>query len=176
LPFTPTSPLAGASTSPPPFRNSKALGSAFLVADAAHTRSDVYVTLAVSAALVLSRAGVRHADAVVALLVLLVIARVAWRILQANLGVLVDRAMVDAGEVRTAAMTVDGVIGVHRIRSRGQEGAVHLDLHLLVDGTLALRQAHEISHRVEDKLRSTFAGLIDVTIHVEPEDEPEESL
>jgi cation diffusion facilitator family transporter len=152
------------------------LGSAFLVADAAHTKSDVYVTIAVIVSLGLSRARIDYADSLVALFVLAVIAMVAWRILQSNLGILVDRAVIDATAVRQAATAIEGVTGVHRVRSRGPEGAVHLDLHLQVDGALSLRQAHGISHRVEDALRRKFPGVIDVTIHVEPEEEPEESL
>jgi cation diffusion facilitator family transporter len=157
-------------------RRGKQLGSAFLVADAAHTASDVLVTIGVIAALALTRAGVGRADAVAALLVMAVIARVAWKILAANLGVLVDRAMIPADAVREVALSIPGVAGCHRVRTRGLEGAVHLDLHLLVDGRLRVREAHGLSHRVEDAVRRRFAEIVDVTIHVEPEDEEDEGL
>ena len=157
-------------------RRGKELGSPFLVADAAHTASDVVVTTGVIAALVLSRAGVARADAVAALLVMAVIARVAWKILAANVGVLVDRAMIPADAVRAVALGVPGVEGCHRIRTRGLEGAVQIDLHLLVDGAQPVREAHGLSHRVEDALRKKFPEIVDVTIHVEPEDEEDEGL
>jgi cation diffusion facilitator family transporter len=157
-------------------RRGKQLGSAFLVADAAHTASDVLVTIGVIAALALTRTGVGRADAVAALLVMAVIARVAWKILAANLGVLVDRAMIPADAVRDVALSIPGVAGCHRVRTRGLEGAVHLDLHLLVDGRLRVREAHGLSHRVEDALRRRFAEIVDVTIHVEPDDEEDEGL
>jgi cation diffusion facilitator family transporter len=157
-------------------RRGRELGSAFLVADAAHTKSDIYVTIAVIGSLVATRLRVRSADPLVALGVLAVIAWVAWRILSANLGILVDRAILDARRVREAASAVTGVTGAHRVRSRGIEGAVHLDLHLQLDGELTLREAHAISHAVEDRLRQTFSGLVDVTIHTEPAEEPEEGL
>ena len=157
-------------------RRGRELGSPFLLADAAHTASDVLVTIAVLFSLAASRLGLSWADPVGALAVLVVIARVAWRILASNLGVLVDRAVVSADEVRQAALQVEGVAGIHRVRSRGLEGAIHLDLHLQVDGGLLLRDAHEISHKVEQRLRERFPGVVDVTIHVEPEDEPEEGL
>jgi cation diffusion facilitator family transporter len=154
----------------------RALGSPFLVADAAHTSSDVLVTVAVLIALAGTRLGAPWADPVGALLVLVMVARVAWRILDANLGILLDRAVVNPAEVREIALAVPGVASVHRIRSRGVEGAVLLDLHLLVDGELTLRAAHEICHSVEEALRTKVAGIVDVTIHVEPHDEPEEGL
>jgi cation diffusion facilitator family transporter len=157
-------------------RAGRRLQSPFLLADAAHTASDVAVTGAVLGALAAAHYGLAWADPLGALVVLVVIARVAWRILSSNLGVLLDRAVVDADLVRAAAASIAGVVGCHRVRSRGLEGAIHLDLHLQVDGDLPLREAHEISHRVEEKLRAEFPGVVDVTIHVEPEDEPEEGL
>jgi divalent metal cation (Fe/Co/Zn/Cd) transporter len=108
--------------------------------------------------------------------VLLVIAWVSWRILAANLGVLVDRVKVDAVRVKALAAAIEGVLGVHRVRSRGVDGAVHLDLHLQVEGGMTVRDAHAISHKVEDALKQGFPGVIDVTIHIEPDEEPEEGL
>jgi cation diffusion facilitator family transporter len=157
-------------------RRGKQLGSAFLIADAAHTASDVFVTIGVIVALALSKMGVARADAVAALVVMVVIARVAWNILYANIGVLVDRAMIPWERVRDTAMSVQGVEGCHRVRSRGIEGAVQLDLHLLVDGDLPLRDAHGISHAVENKLRAAFPEVVDVTIHIEPADDEDEGL
>jgi cation diffusion facilitator family transporter len=157
-------------------RRGRQLGSAFLQADAAHTASDIAVTVAVLVSLAVSHRGAAWADPVCALVVLVVIARVAWRILSSNLAVLLDRAVVNADHVREAVLAVSGVTGCHRIRSRGLEGATHVDLHLQVDGDLPLRDAHEISHRVEEKIRTDFPGVVDVTIHIEPEDEPEEGL
>jgi cation diffusion facilitator family transporter len=154
----------------------KQLNSAFLTADAAHTGSDVWVTIGVMAGLGATILGFHRADAIVALVVLLVIARAAWSILAENVSVLVDRVVIDARRIREVAKAVAGVAGVHRIRSRGLTGAVHLDFHLQVDGALPLRRAHEISHAVETAVRGSFPDVVDVTIHVEPEDEPEEEL
>jgi cation diffusion facilitator family transporter len=157
-------------------RRGRELGSAFLTADAAHTASDVVVSTAVIGSLVASRFGVRWADAVGALLVLAVVVRVAWRILSSNVAVLLDQAAIDPDAVRKVVMGVPGVASCHRIRSRGVHGAVMLDLHLLVDGDQTLRRAHAISHSVEDRLRESFGDLSDVTIHIEPSEEPEEGL
>ena len=157
-------------------RRGRQLRSPFLLADAGHTASDVAVTIAVVLSLVATRSGVTWADPVAALVVLVVIAHVAWRILSSNVGILLDRAVIDAAKVSAVVAGIKGVAGCHRVRSRGVEGAVHLDLHLLVDGDLPLKSAHEISHGVEEKLRAAFPGVVDVTIHIEPEGEPEEEL
>lgn len=157
-------------------RRGRALKSPFLIADAAHTGSDVLVTLTVLVALAGTRLGAAWADPVGALAVLAVVARVAWRILSANLGILLDRAVIDPAAVQRIVLAVPGVASCHRVRSRGVEGAMLLDLHLLVDGDLTLRAAHDISHAVEDALRAGLPGIADVTIHIEPEGEPEEGL
>lgn len=157
-------------------RRGRQLHSAFLVADAAHTASDVFVTIGVIASLVASSVGVARADAVAALVVMLVIVRVAWRILSSNVGILLDRAMISSERVRNAALEVSGVVGVHRVRSRGIEGAVQVDLHVQVNGGIVLRDAHVISHAVEDQVRQAFPEVVDVTIHIEPDDEEEEGL
>lgn len=150
-------------------KRGKELGSGFLVADAAHTASDVMVTIGVIISLVLTRYGLRWADPVTSLLVTAVIGRVGWNIVVPNVQVLIDRAAVDEEEVRKLAMEIPGVLGVHRIRSRGPVAAVQLDLHLVVDAEVSLRRAHEISHLVEAKLKASLSSVIDVTIHVEPE-------
>jgi cation diffusion facilitator family transporter len=157
-------------------RRGRALQSRFLLADAAHTASDVAVTISVIIALVAVYLGVPWADPVAALGVVLVIGRVAWRILATNVDVLLDHAVVDATEVRRIASAVEGVAGCHRVRSRGVTEAFQIDLHLLIDGDPPLSEAHAISHRVEARLKESFAGLHDVTIHIEPEGDEEEDL
>jgi cation diffusion facilitator family transporter len=157
-------------------RRGRALKSPFLIADAAHTASDVAVTISVLIALVAVYLGAPWADPVAALGVVIVIGRVAWRILATNVDVLLDHAVVDADEIRRIAHAVEGVAGCHRVRSRGVTEAFQIDLHLLVEGDPPLSEAHAISHRVEARLKDTFPGLDDVTIHIEPEGDEEEDL
>ena len=149
-------------------RQGRALDSAFLVADAAHTSSDVLVTVGVLVSLVLAGMGYAWADPVAALVVMVVIARVAWRVLWGNLSVLIDRAVFSEEAVTRVATEVDGALGCHSVRSRGPAGAVHLDLHLELDGSTSLDEAHRVAHSVEDRLRRALPGLVDVTIHTEP--------
>lgn len=157
-------------------RRARDLDSAYLAADAAHTASDLVVTAGVAVSFTASYLGIGWADPVGALLIVGFIARIAWRILSANLTVLVDRVVIDPDQVRAVARGVEGVEDCHRVRSRGTEGAAQVDLHLLIDGEVSLREAHEIAHRVEEELRRTIPAVIDVTIHMEPADDPEEGL
>lgn len=154
----------------------KQLQSAYLAADADHTATDVVVTAAVLASYTAAHYGYAWADPVGALLVLGIIGWVAIRILVANLSILVDAAAIDPNEIIRVSRDVPGVIDCHRVRSRGPEGAIHVDMHLLMKGDMALRDAHDITHQVEDALRSAFPAIVDVTIHTEPEESEAEAL
>ncbi|NJL29097.1 MAG: cation transporter [Thermoanaerobaculia bacterium] len=148
-------------------RRGDALASEILRADAAHTRSDVYVSLGVIASLVAVELGYPQVDLVAALVITAVIAHVAFQILRQSAGVLVDPAVVPAEKVREVALAVPGVLGVHKVRTRGQPQTGHADLHVQVRPDLRLDQAHVIGHLVSDRLREVF-GFRDVVTHVEP--------
>ncbi len=146
----------------------KKLKSALLLADASHTMSDVYVTLAVIASLLLGWWGVGRADGVVALLVLGFVAYTGWQIIRQAVGILADSARVDPVKVRELLATVPGVQSARAIRSRGLEGNVHVDLVIHVDPTLELRAAHQVADAVEAKISDAFPEVVEVLVHVEP--------
>jgi cation diffusion facilitator family transporter len=157
-------------------RRARDLDSSYLAADAAHTASDLVVTAGVAVSFTASFFGVGWADPVGALLIIVFVGRIAWRILSANLTVLVDKVVVDPERVREVARSIEGVEDCHRVRSRGTEGAAQVDLHLLLDGEVSLRDAHATAHRVEAELRRLMPAIVDVTIHMEPSDDPDEGL
>jgi cation diffusion facilitator family transporter len=149
-------------------RKARELGSALLRADARHTQSDIYASLAVVASFVAVRAGITWADGAAALVVVALVSHVAWDVFHENVPILIDRAMLDAEAVTAVARAVPGVTDVHRVRSRGLRHAVELDLHLQVSGDLPVREAHAIGREVEAQLRVKFPEVSDVIIHVEP--------
>ena len=154
----------------------KRLGSEYLAADAAHTASDVLVTCLVIASVVSASAGVRWADPVGALLVTAVIGRVAWLVIARSLAPLADAVVLNADDIATVCKSVAGVSDCHRVRSRGTAQFVHVDLHVLLDGELSLRAAHDIAGDVEAELKRTYPEIVDVTIHMEPDDDGHEPL
>lgn len=148
-------------------RQGVALGSDLLEADAAHTRSDVYVSLGVIASLAASRLGFPQADALAALVITGFIARAAFQIVQRAAVPLVDTAAVPAAAVREVALSVAGVVGTHKVRSRRGAGRSHADLHVQVEPDLPIDRAHVIGHLVADRLAEEL-GLEDVIVHIEP--------
>lgn len=149
-------------------RRGKALGSELLLADAAHMRADVFVTLAVLVGLLLTRFGWRTGDAWTTLLVAVLIIRTGVHILRETVPVLVDEAAVEAAEIREMAEAMDGVDAAYDVRSRGRrEGARFAELTIAVRTGLDIEEAHEIADLVEDEVRRRL-GARRVVVHVEP--------
>lgn len=143
------------------------LKSNLLLADADHTKSDMFVSVSVLVSLVAVKLGWLWMDVVVALIIVGVIARTGWRIIKRASDTLADCAVIDPTDVECVAASVDGVKSCHKIRSRGTDKAAYLDLHIQVDGQMTLEQAHLLGHITEDRLKAEL-GVVDVLVHVEP--------
>lgn len=148
------------------------LGSSILMADALHTRTDVFVTLSVLASLAAAHLGIPWLDPLVAVGVVGVIGAAGWRILRSTARVLTDSAAVDPREVERVALSVPGVRSVHQVRSRGTPDATYVDLHLQVDPAMSTAQAHAIATEVEERLKGELPGVVDAVVHIEPVHRP----
>jgi cation diffusion facilitator family transporter len=149
-------------------REGRRLGSDFLIADSAHTRSDLYVSLGVVASFAADRAGLAWADGVVAAGIGAVIAVQAVRILVGAFHVLTDRMALDPEGVMPLVLGIEGVRDVRDVRTRGSRDAVYLDLVAHLDGGMSLRAAHAVADRIEETLKSAHPQIVDVVVHVEP--------
>jgi cation diffusion facilitator family transporter len=154
-------------------KKGKQLGSDFLTADAMHTKSDIFVSLAVIVSLVLTRAGYPRADTIVGIIITFFIARIGYKILRDASSVLVDAIRLDTSTIESVVNGIDGVKGCHDIRTRGSASSVYLDLHVLVDRTLSVEKAHGIADSIEERIKKEFPAVVDIVVHVEPEP-PEE--
>ena len=149
-------------------RKARELHSALLRADARHTQSDLYASLAVVASFVATRAGIGWADSVATLLLVVLIGHAAWEVFHDNVPVLIDVAMVDPAGVAALAGSVAGRGSVHRVRSRGVRSAVELDLHLEVAPDMTVVEAHALARQIEGEVKVKFPEVSDVIIHIEP--------
>jgi cation diffusion facilitator family transporter len=146
----------------------KKLRSTLLLADANHTLSDVFVTLAVLLSLALVWLGYPRADGFIALLVMVFVAWVAYGIVRQAVGILSDSARLDVEKVSLLTRGVPGVRSCRDVRSRGMEDSVYVDLKIEVDPNLTTAQAHEVADQVEQQLHTAFPQVVDVVVHVEP--------
>jgi cation diffusion facilitator family transporter len=154
-------------------RKGRELRSPLLAADAHHTESDIYASGAVLLSFVGTRLGLWWADGACGLVVVAMVGWVAWLVFRENVPMLLDAAVLDPANVRAVACSVDGVRGVHRVRSRGTRWAVELDLHMQVASEMKVADAHAVAERVEAELRAKLPELRDVVVHIEPADPQE---
>lgn len=144
------------------------LQSPFLASDAAHTSSDVLVTLGVIVTVGLVHAGLPVVDSVMALFIAAFIAWTGVQVLRQNLRYLADAAALEPDAVRAVIMQVPGIAGAHKIRTRGAPGDIHVDLHIQVARHLDVVAAHRVTHWVIDAIKGQLPGVTDVVVHTEP--------
>lgn len=149
-------------------REGRRLGSGYLLADAAHTRSDVYVSLGVVASFAGARAGLPWVDGAVATAIAAFIAFLAVQILVSSFNVLTDRAVIPPEGLEPVVLGVPGVHACREIRTRGGADAVYVDLVVHVDGALSLRAAHDVADAIEAVLKQAHPEIVDVVVHIEP--------
>jgi len=155
-------------------RLGRKLGSDFLVSDAYHTRSDIFVSVSVLGGMIGIRLGLPWLDWVLSIIIAGMIAYSAWEIIKNSAQVLCDAAVLDPQAVVPVVKDIPGVVGCHMVRSRGRSDAVYVDLHLTVDPHMTVGQAHVLAHIAECRLKGKLEGVVDVLVHVEPWDHPEE--
>lgn len=149
-------------------RQGRRLGSDVLIADATQTRTDIFASLAVIASLVAARFGYPQVDALVALGVAALVAHAAWQVLRQASAVLSDEAALPEAEVDALVRSAPGVLGTHRIWTRGHQSEVYVDLDITVDADRTVEQGHELAHEVRDRIRRRWPTVRHIMVHVEP--------
>ena len=149
-------------------RRGRALASTLLLADAAHTSSDILVTALAIASLVLSHLGFLRADALLGMLVAVLIAWSGYQILRDSIPILVDARAVDADRLAAIVRTIPGVAGVRAVRSRRTaSGHFFAEVTILVDGDTSVAAAHDFTDEVERAITREL-GAAEAIVHVEP--------
>jgi cation diffusion facilitator family transporter len=149
-------------------RAGRRLSSEVLIADSHHTQSDLFTSLTVIAALVGVKLGFPLLDPLAAVIVAGFIGYACWEIFQETTRILADQIVIAEGEIRDVVREVPEVLGCHHIRSRGAADHVFLDLHVWLDPSMRLDEAHRISHVVKDRIMVRFPQVKDAIIHIEP--------
>ncbi|WDZ82854.1 cation diffusion facilitator family transporter [Micromonospora cathayae] len=154
-------------------RVGRRIGSAALVADGLHARTDGYTSLAVLAAAGGAALGWRWADPAVGLAIAVAITFVlkdAAREVYRRLMDAVDPELVDRAE--TTLRAVDGVRDVTAVRLRWIGHRLHAEADLVVDAGLSLVAAHQIAADAEHQLTHAVPRLTTATVHTDPDSHP----
>ena len=144
-----------------------------IAADSAHYQSDLYMNLGVIGALVMSGIfGWRYADPIMGGIVAAILFYSAWKLAATAINQLMDRELGEdvRAEIKRIALGHPQVRGIHDLRTRRSGMQSFAQCHIELDGTLTLKQAHDISDEVEMLVGKTFPQL-EVIIHQDPEGE-----
>jgi cation diffusion facilitator family transporter len=152
----------------------KEVNSTAVKADAWHHRSDAITSatafIGISIALIGGK-GYESADDWAALIAAGIIVFNAIHIIRPAFNEIMDAAPSSdlLMDVRKVALEVKGVKGLDKsfIRKMGFE--YYVDLHVIVDGSLSVREGHDIAHRVKDAILGSNVRINDVLIHIEPD-------
>jgi len=150
-------------------KKGKQFGSQFLIADALHTKSDIFVSIAVIISLIFTKLGYHLSDAIAGIIITFFIARIGFKILKEASDILVDTVCMDNSAIELVVNSIEGVKGCHDIRTRGSVHSVYLDLHALVGRGLTTEKAHEIADRIETEIKKEFPSVVDIIVHIEPD-------
>jgi cation diffusion facilitator family transporter len=150
-------------------RVGRAIGSAALVADGLHARTDGLTSLAVLAGAGGVAAGFPLADPIVGLVItvaILAVLRTAVRDVYRRLMDAVDPALVDLAEQSLSA--TPGVTAVRAVRMRWIGHALHAEAELDIDGDVSVTDAHALAHEAEHRLTHDVPKLRSAVIHAYP--------
>lgn len=151
----------------------RATGSSSLIANAWHHRSDAFSSVATAAgvgAAVFLGDDWLILDPIAALFVSVFLLKVAWRIIQEQVGGLTDQNLAPelCEEILAMARGIPGIAEPHNLRTRMVGRSPVIDLHIRLKADLPLREAHDIATRLEHALRQRFGKETIANLHLEP--------
>ncbi|MGL6261272.1 CDF family cation-efflux transporter FieF [Vibrio sp. WXL210] len=144
-------------------------GSQAIAADSLHYQTDLYMNAAIMLALGLSWFGFTQADAIFAIGIGVFILVSAFKMVREATQTLLDRKLPDSEieQIHAECRKEPGVLGIHQVRTRMSGPTRFIQLHLELEDTMPLIEAHQISDRVEERILTLFPES-DVIIHQDP--------
>ena len=158
----------------------KKVKSSAVIANAWHHRSDAFSSIPVAIAVAASYFLPTWAflDHVATVAVSLFILQATWMIVSQPIHDLLERGADEAiiKRIEELAVSIPGVQGIHKIRSRSISSVYFVDFHVQVDPRLDVEEGHTIATAVKNVVLNSNIGVIDVLIHIEPYFERREEL
>jgi cation diffusion facilitator family transporter len=152
-------------------RTGRRIGSAALVAEGHHARTDGLTSLGVLVGAIGVAAGFERADPIAGLAITAAVLVVLWQATRS-----VVRRILDGTDdttillLESVAGAVPGVEHVTSAKARWTGHALNAELQIMVDPTLSVQEAHRIAEEVEHELLHAVARLRGATVHVDPHD------
>ncbi len=153
------------------------LKSSALAANAWHHRTDAISSLPVFVAIggALIFPSWSFLDRVGAVIVSIFILHAAIKIIWPGISELIDVGAPQEIQtnINACALKINGVLDAHAIRTRYISTSIQVDLHIVVKGSMTVREGHAIADDVRDCIIGEIPDVVDVVVHVDP---PESAL
>lgn len=156
----------------------KALNSPMMIANAWHHRSDAFSSvgslLGIAGAIFLGDKFV-ILDPITGCVISIFILVMAVKMSVPAIKELLDVSLPDDVEekIEATAKSVKGVVDLHELKTRREGPGIIMEGHLVLDSDISLKEAHNISKKVEAALRKEFGPETQISLHLEPEDDAE---
>lgn len=156
----------------------KALNSPMMIANAWHHRSDAFSSvgslLGIAGAIFLGDKFV-ILDPITGCVISIFILVMAEKMSVPAIKELLDVSLPDDVEekIEATAKSVKGVVDLHELKTRREGPGIIMEGHLVLDSEISLKEAHDISKKVEESLRKEFGTETQISLHLEPEDDAE---
>lgn len=154
----------------------KKIGSQSILANAWHHRTDAIssVAAAIGILLTLVNPAWLFFDMIAAIIVAILIIKLGFDIIIPAFKSASDIAPGDETleRIRSEAVKTEGVLGAHDIRARYYSEKLYVELHVVVDGDLTVRQGHAIAVKVRKRLKQDIDQILDAIVHIDPHDDP----
>lgn len=156
----------------------RALNSPMMIANAWHHRSDALSSvgslLGIAGAIFLGDKFV-ILDPITGCVISIFILVMAVKMSVPAIKELLDVSLPDDVEekIEATAKSVKGVVDLHELKTRREGPGIIMEGHLVLDSDISLKEAHNISKKVEESLRKEFGLETQISLHLEPEDDAE---
>lgn len=154
-------------------RAANRLRSALLRANAWHSRSDALSSVIVFIGVLGSMAGLDYLDAIAAIGVAMMISKIGWDLSWQSIRELIDTGLEteQVEKIRQRIGEVPGVEALHMLRTRRMGEDALVDVHIQVAPRVSVSEGHQISETVRQCLIDELDEVMDVMVHIDPEDD-----
>ena len=144
--------------------------SSSLRADAWHHRSDAFSSFGVLIGLIGAKLGAWYLEPLSAVIVCIIIVKVAIDIFKSSLEQIIDRSASPEvlEEIKEIVLNTQGVKEIDDLKTRLHSNLLYVDLEIAVSRNLSLIAAHEIAEKVHDALEASELKIKHCTVHVNP--------
>lgn len=154
-------------------RIGKKTRSKLLLANAWHHRSDAFSSIIVLIGIGAVLMGYPFADAVAAVIVALMIAKMGLSLVLDSIKELVDSSLPEdfVKDITRTVKQTDGVQSIHLLRTRQMGEDAYVDAHIVVNSRMSVSEGHMIGDAVRDNIIAGPDDVTDVLVHIDPEDD-----